>query len=60
MFLNSAVMYRFDFSFNRTISKEELQQIELRINEVIRYASRFLPYNYYICSQPNGTVSEPD
>jgi alanyl-tRNA synthetase len=29
-------MYRFDFSLNRTISKEELQQIEQRVNEVIR------------------------
>jgi alanyl-tRNA synthetase len=38
-------MYRFDFSSNRTISKEELQQIELRVNAVIRYASCFLPYN---------------
>jgi alanyl-tRNA synthetase len=37
MFLNSSVMYRFDFSFNRTIGKEELQQIEQRVNDVIRY-----------------------
>jgi hypothetical protein len=49
MFFNSAVMYRFDFSFNRTISKEELQQIEQRVNEVIKYALRCLLYDYY-CS----------
>jgi hypothetical protein len=42
MYTNSVGMYSFDFSLNRTISTEELQQIEQRVNDVIRYASHCL------------------
>lgn len=35
--LCAAVVSRFDFSLNRAISKEELAQIEQRVNEVIRF-----------------------